>query len=115
VWETVDRPALAAAIAQHVPGARVLIQVDVAPGPGRSGCRPDAVAALVEGARAGGLVVDGLMTIGPHGTADEVRQAFRQVADLARRFDLADVSMGMSDDYEIAVAEGATIVRLGTA
>ncbi len=59
------------------------------------------------------LRVTGLMTIGPGGPAEDARAGFRQTARLASELGLPDVSMGMSDDLEVAVAEGATMVRVG--
>ncbi len=70
-----------------------------------------------------GIALRGLMTIGPlHGGPEGARRAFRELASIrgeATRAGIlagdADLSMGMSDDFEIAIEEGATIVRLGTA
>jgi uncharacterized pyridoxal phosphate-containing UPF0001 family protein len=55
------------------------------------------------------------MVVGPHGASTaELRRCFRQVAGMAISLGLGELSMGMSADFELAVAEGATIVRLGT-
>ena len=57
-----------------------------------------------------------VLAVGPHpATGTEVRQCFREVAGLAAALGLSELSMGMSADFDLAVAEGATIVRLGTA
>ena len=70
---------------------------------------------LVERARTRGLEVLGLMTVGPtNGDPTATRSAFASVRELADRLGLAGCSMGMSGDYEIAVEEGATMVRLGS-
>jgi PLP dependent protein len=53
------------------------------------------------------------MTIGPGGPAEDARAGFRATAQPAAELGLSDVSMGMSDDLEVAVAEGATMVRVG--
>ena len=78
--------------------------------------RPDDVAGLVERATAAGLTVEGLMTIGPlEGGPEAARPGFRLVRRLGDELGLAQCSMGMTDDLEVAVEEGATEVRLGTA
>jgi PLP dependent protein len=116
LWESIDRPALVDELARRCPGARVLVQVAAAAEPGRGGCRPPEVPALVERATAAGLQVEGLMTIGPlEGGPEAARPAFRLVRRLADELGLAQCSMGMSADLEVAVEEGSTEVRLGTA
>lgn len=116
VWQTVDRMSLVSAIADRSPGARVLVQVNATGEADKAGVAPDGVAALVEAARAGGLHVEGLMTMGPT-TEDPVltRHAFRVVRGLVDEFGLRECSMGMSGDLEIAVDEGSTLIRVGTA
>jgi len=112
-WETVDRSALGATIARHRPGARVLIEVNLAGEARKAGCRPDEAGALADALRGLGLEVTGLMAIPPPG--DDPRRWFARLRDLATDAELVDLSMGMSDDFEAAVEEGATIVRLGRA
>jgi pyridoxal phosphate enzyme (YggS family) len=112
VWQTVDRPAVADAIARHSPGATALVQVNLTGATQRAGCEWDDVDAVVGAARRAGLTVVGLMGIGPEGAPD--RALFRRLSGDAARLGLAEVSMGMSADYEEAVAEGSTMVRLGT-
>jgi PLP dependent protein len=94
-----------------VPGASVLLEVNVAGEPQKAGCDPESVGRLAESARAAGLDVLGLMAIPPH--PGDPRRWFAVLADLAGRLGLPELSMGMSDDYEVAIEEGATIVRLG--
>lgn len=112
LWHAVDRPAAATAIASHRPAAAVLVQVNLTLLPGRAGCSWDEAPALVREARAAGLDVRGLMGVAG---SDEPRSSFRRLAALARDLGLAELSMGMTHDFEVAVEEGATIVRLGTA
>jgi pyridoxal phosphate enzyme (YggS family) len=112
VWQSVDRPAVADAIARHSPGATALVQVNITGAPQRAGCAWDDVEAVVGAARHAGLTVLGLMGIGPDGPP--VPELFRRLARTAAQLGLAEVSMGMSADYEVAVAEGSTMVRLGT-
>lgn len=119
LWQTVDRSSVVAALAreQERRGSRaaVLIQVNATGEDQKSGCPPDAVAALVAEARGAGLLVRGLMTVGPtSGDLDGTRRAFRVVAELSRMLGLDEVSMGMSGDMDIAVEEGSTMVRIGT-
>jgi pyridoxal phosphate enzyme (YggS family) len=116
VWETVDRPSLVAELAKRVPGARVLVQVDTTNEPGKGGCRPADVPGIVDTARTAGLEVLGLMTVGPTGQpAASAAAGFELVRRLADEHGLAVCSMGMSDDFEVAVRCGATEVRIGSA
>jgi pyridoxal phosphate enzyme (YggS family) len=102
----------------------VLIQVNVGAEPQKAGCAPDELSALVDAARAlPSLRLDGLMCIPPStpGDPEGARPHFRRLAELraAERertgLPLPELSMGMSADYPIAIAEGATLVRVGTA
>ena len=62
------------------------------------------------------LELRGLMTMAPYGDDPELaRPHFRRLRELAQRYDLPELSMGMSGDFEVAIEEGATIVRIGTA
>ncbi len=94
-----------------------LLQVNVAGEATKGGFPPEAVgAALDEIARLDHLRVRGLMAIPPAvEQAEEARPWFRALADLAKRHGLPELSMGMSADFEVAVEEGATMVRVGTA
>jgi hypothetical protein len=113
-WDSVDRFSAAAEIAKRAPGAAVLIQVNVSGEPGKGGCEPEETAALVAGAVGGGLRVEGLMTVGRTGDPEEARPGFRLLRRLCDELELAECSMGMTGDFEVAVAEGATVVRVGT-
>jgi pyridoxal phosphate enzyme (YggS family) len=116
LWHGLDSDEHAFALARRSPSASVLVQVRTAGPPGRHGVSPSRVPALVESARAAGLDVRGLMAVGPRpATPAEVRRCFGEVARLAASLGLSELSMGMSADFDLAVAEGATIVRLGTA
>lgn len=116
VYESVDRVRLAREIAKRQPGASILVQVDTSDEPGKGGCPVDELDDLVEAARGLGLDVRGLMTVGPTaGGAEAARPGFRLVRAAADRLGLAVCSMGMSDDLEVAVQEGTTQIRLGTA
>jgi hypothetical protein len=116
VVQSVDRPSLAGELARRSPGHRVMVQVGVAAEPGKGGCAPGDVPSLVEECRRLGLVVDGLMTVGPtSGDPAGTRRAFASTRRLVDELGLAECSMGMSGDLEMAVAEGSTMVRVGTA
>jgi hypothetical protein len=113
LWQSVDRIELGRAIAGRAPGAAVLAEVNVADDPAKAGVAPGEAPAFVDGLRSVGLSVDGLMTIPAAGR--DPRPAFAALTELADRLGLREVSMGMSDDFEVAVEEGATIVRVGRA
>ena len=115
VYETVDRPALVVELAKRAHGAHVLVQVNTTDDATKGGCVPSEVEALVTQSSAAGLVVDGLMTVGPTtGGAEAARAGFRLVRGVCDDLGLATCSMGMSDDFEVAVQEGSTRVRLGS-
>ena len=113
VWQSVDREELGLEIARRAPGARVLVQVNLGEEPQKGGCLPVAVAPLVEALADAGLDVAGLMTVPPHD--GEPRRWFARLRDLAGDLGLSELSMGMTEDYEVAVEEGATLVRVGRA
>jgi pyridoxal phosphate enzyme (YggS family) len=116
LYETLDRAKLAREIAKRAPGAAVLAQVDTAGESGKGGCPFDGVDELVDVARELGLDVRGLMTVGPtEGGPEAARPGFRRVRQAVDRLGLAICSMGMSGDLEVAVQEGSTQVRVGTA
>jgi len=112
-WQSVDRAELGAEIARRAPGASVLVEVNVGEEPQKGGCAPGEVDALVDALRADGLDVAGLMTVPPHD--GDPRRWFARLREQASRLGLRELSMGMTDDYEVAVEEGATLVRVGRA
>ncbi|WP_425602541.1 YggS family pyridoxal phosphate-dependent enzyme [Luteimonas galliterrae] len=124
--QTLDRaklvPLLAAARGDDQPPLNVLIQVNIDDEAGKHGCRPEDVPALAEAVAAQPrLVLRGLMAIpapdpDPEGRRTAFRDMKRLFDALASRYPQADtLSMGMTEDYAIAVEEGATMVRVGTA
>jgi len=128
VIETVDTVALGrrvAALGEELDRSpvTVLLQVNVDADPAKAGFGPDKVAAAVaELAPLPGLRVEGLMTVGRLVIdPEQARGTFRALRGLSGRLRDAGVplgpalSMGMSDDFEVAVEEGATIVRVGRA
>jgi len=113
LWHSVDRFEIGETIAREAPAARVLVQVNVSGEEQKGGCRPQETAEIVEALGRLGLRVEGLMTVPPQ-SADP-HQFFAALRELATQLDLSTLSMGMSGDFEAAIAEGATIVRVGTA
>lgn len=125
--DSVDSVALAEELqkraAQRDRTVRVLVQVNVAGEEQKNGCPPAEAATVCAAASAGAnLELRGLMTIAPF--VDDPRQVRWVFADLRRLrdtireehgFALPELSMGMTDDFEVAVEEGATMVRVGRA
>ncbi len=118
VIETLDREKLARALAKELSGTGknidLFVQVNIGLEPQKSGIAPDEAIAFVKRCRAEhGLNITGLMCIPP---ADEAPGTyFARLAGLAKDAGLEKLSMGMSADYETAIAMGATHVRLGSA
>jgi len=112
VWQSVDRLVAGQEIARRVPGAQVLVQVNVSERPGRPGCTWSQAPGLVEGLREEGLDVRGLMAVGSPGTPG---REFRRLGELRGALGLEELSMGMSGDLEVAVEAGSTMVRVGRA
>jgi len=117
---SVDSLRLLEAIATHAHEAGVtqdvLLQVNVSGEQSKHGIAPDEVATLLEAARTlDGVRVIGLMTMAPFGDPETARPYFRALRQLAAEHGLAELSMGMSGDFEVAIEEGATLVRIGSA
>lgn len=95
----------------------VLVQVNMAGEGSKGGFAPDELGRALEAiARLDQVRVLGLMAIPPQvERAEDARPWFRTLAGLAKQHDLAHLSMGMSADFEVAIEEGATMVRVGTA
>jgi pyridoxal phosphate enzyme (YggS family) len=113
LWQSIDREDLAREVAHRAPGAAMLVQVNVAGEPQKGGCEPNAAGALVDACRVLGLRVEGLMTVPP--ASGDPRPMFARLKRLSDDLGLSVCSMGMSGDFEMAIAEGATMVRVGSA
>jgi PLP dependent protein len=118
VIETVDRPRLAEALAREMErsGKRpsCLIEVNTGEEPQKAGVLPAATDEFIADCRDRlGLPIGGLMCIPPHD--EEPSPYFALLREIARRHNLAVLSMGMSADFETAIRFGATHVRVGTA
>ena len=116
VIETLDRAkladALAAASVRVGKAVRVLIQVNTGAEPQKAGVLPGGIGELIDYARAGGLIVEGLMCIPPAEEAPGPH--FALLRKLAFSHGLETLSMGMSGDFETAIRFGATHVRVGS-
>jgi uncharacterized pyridoxal phosphate-containing UPF0001 family protein len=94
------------------PGLRILIEVNVSGEPDKAGVEPERLEELIAAAP---VPVAGLMTMPPLAPEpDASRPWFAALRELAERYELEHLSMGTSQDYLVAVEEGATIVRIGT-
>jgi len=115
LWHSVARLEEGREISKRSPEAEVLVQVAFGSLPGRNGCPPEEAEGLVKALGRLGLRVLGLMTVAPPGGEAAARRAFSSLAALGRGLGLPELSMGMSDDLEVALEEGATMVRVGRA
>jgi len=116
--QSVDRHELASKLNQAATRTiPVLIEVKLHEEPNKSGVDESGLAALVDKfGEYPGLQLRGLMVIPPpFENSDESRPYFRRLRDLAQHFRLTELSMGMSHDFEVAIEEGATMVRIGSA
>ncbi len=114
---TVDRPSLAEKLARLAETRGtcpdLFIQVNTGAEPQKAGVLPEETDAFVASCRAMSLPIIGLMCIPPEG--EDSTPHFRQLAEIAKRNGLSNLSMGMSSDFEVAIAHGATHVRVGSA
>ena len=124
IVQTLDRPKLASALAAAATAQgkvlQVVLQVDLTGATGRSGCAPADIPGLAEFVmQQPGLQLRGLMAMAPVGIGDvDTRKAFasvRQLYDALPTQCKGILSMGMSGDFPLAIAEGANVVRVGTA
>ncbi len=120
VIQAVDSLELAEKLARAAEGQgkrqEVMLQVNIGDEPQKSGIVRADVGAIARRASAlASLHVIGLMAIPPIGTADESRPYFRELRSMRDALGLQHLSMGMSEDFEAAVEEGSTIVRVGRA
>lgn len=110
---SLDRASLVRALAKLERVPPCFVQVNIGDEPQKGGCAIDALPDLLAQAREAGLPVVGLMSVPP--AELEPAPFFALTAELGARHDLHQISMGMSGDFEVAIALGATHVRVGTA
>jgi hypothetical protein len=117
VIQTVDSAKLARRLAEAGKPMEVMIEVKLSEEESKHGCAPVDVPALVDAIRALPLLtLKGLMTMPPWSEDPEVaRPYFQKLRELARQVGVEGLSMGMSNDLEVAIEEGSTMVRVGTA
>ena len=120
VIQSVDSIALAEKIARaaEAEGRRqeILLQVNVGGEEQKSGADPEMVDAIVAGIQQmPSLQLTGVMAIPPALDAEGMRSYFRELRAIRDRLGLTGLSMGMTDDFEVAIEEGATIIRVGRA
>ena len=118
VVQTVDSLRLGQALARRASRpVQVLVEVNVADEASKEGVAPGEVPDLVAALRElPNLVVTGLMTVAPIASDPEAaRPVFRRLRELRDACGLTELSMGMTDDFEAAIEEGATLVRIGRA
>jgi len=119
--DSVDRVELAEALNKRCAEAGkilpILMEANVSGEPTKHGFTSEELSRAVEQVtELPHLRLDGLMTMAPYATdPEETRPVFASLRELARRLGLAELSMGMSNDFEVAIEEGATQVRIGTA
>jgi pyridoxal phosphate enzyme (YggS family) len=115
--ETIDTPKLAARLNAAGRPLEVMLEVKLSAETAKGGVDPAALPSLIDAVRGcPNLRLTGLMTMPPWSDdPEESRPYFRRLRALAEEHGLASLSMGMSQDFEVAIEEGATHVRVGTA
>lgn len=117
VIQTVDSAKLARRLSEMEKPLEVMIEVKLSEEESKHGCAPEDLPALVDAIRGlPHLTLTGLMTMPPWSDNVELsRPYFRRLRELAQQHGLSGLSMGMSHDLEVAIQEGSTMVRVGTA
>jgi len=113
LWHSVDRKELISEISKYKTNSKILIQVNMNDRYHQGGCSPENVPELIEFASNKGVDVKGLMTIGVDQDINATKNVFAGLAKLSEKVGLTEISMGMSNDFEIAIDYGATILRVG--
>ncbi|HZW91248.1 MAG TPA: YggS family pyridoxal phosphate-dependent enzyme [Myxococcaceae bacterium] len=118
VFHALDRLEVAEELSRRRTGTplAVYVEVNVGAEATKTGVNPETLGALLDAVRPlPGLELVGLMTMPPLAPPEEVRPLFRALAALGRKHGLPGLSMGSTHDFETAIEEGATVVRVGTA
>lgn len=115
VWQGVDRREAGEEIAKRSPGATVLVQVNIDGAPQRNGCAAADVQGLVRDLQRLDLDVAGLMAVATAGDDDLAARQFAAMAEMREELGLRELSIGMTDDLELAIRAGSTMVRIGRA
>lgn len=115
VWQGVDRIEAGEEIAKRSPGATVLVQVNIDGAPQRNGCAVADVHGLVRDLQRLDLDVAGLMAVATAGDEGLAARQFAAMAAMREELGLRELSIGMTDDLELAIRAGSTMVRIGRA
>ena len=115
IWQTVDRRSLVEELAKRCPGCSVMIQLKLTQNELQGGCDVAQAGELVSAATSLGLEVTGAMGIGPQGDIESIRAAYTRLVSFAAEYGLEHRSIGMTNDLEVAIESGSTMVRIGTA
>jgi len=117
VIETVDSAKLASRLNSADKPVEIMLEVKLSEEESKAGAPPEELAALAEAVRGcPNLQLTGLMTMPPwNDEAEPSRHYFRRLKELADQLELRKLSMGMSHDFEVAIEEGSTHIRVGTA
>jgi pyridoxal phosphate enzyme (YggS family) len=117
VVQTIDSAKLARRLSEAGKPLDVMIEVKLSPEETKRGAAPEELPALIDAVRAcSNLRLNGLMTMPPWSDDAELsRPYFKRLRELRDQFGLTHLSMGMSHDLEVAIEEGATHIRIGTA
>jgi pyridoxal phosphate enzyme (YggS family) len=114
LWQSVDRSKVGREISKRAPGAEVLVQVNLSADDHKGGCSFGQLDQLVGELADLDLDVVGLMGVGVEGDVGATTIGFRRLRSAVDRLGLRQCSMGMSADLELAIAEGSTMVRVGS-
>ena len=115
LWQSVDRIEVLEEIKKREPSGKVLIQINPFGETGKGGCSFHEAGNLIEYGLEKGLSVVGVMAVGVQGDLRKTSDIFNKVGALADEFGLLERSIGMSDDIELAIDHGSTMLRIGRA
>jgi len=115
LWQSVDRIEVLEEIKKRDPAGKVLIQINPLGETGKGGCSFHEARGLIEHGLEIGLSVEGVMAVGVQGDLGKTSDIFSKVEALTDEFGLPERSIGMSDDIEVAIDHGSTMLRIGRA
>ncbi|MDG2300854.1 MAG: YggS family pyridoxal phosphate-dependent enzyme [Acidimicrobiales bacterium] len=115
MWQSIDSFALGEEVAKRCETPKLLVQVNMTGSENQGGVSLSQVPVLVEKFQDSGISVEGLMAIGQNADREATLAHFQNLKKLTNLLGLVECSMGMSNDYDLALEAGATILRLGTA
>ncbi|NNN22516.1 MAG: YggS family pyridoxal phosphate-dependent enzyme [Acidimicrobiales bacterium] len=115
LWQSIVRIEEARDIANIEPGAKGLVQIDLAELPNRSGVKVEDLSKFMDLISKIDISIRGFMCMGDPFDMTRTREIFTKAHEISEDFGLPELSMGMSDDLEVALECGSTIVRIGSA